>query len=67
MGLLAKLHYGVAELLDEATVVSYTATRECKTISSRFMVCIDVLTVPPWMCMYLFGVKSISLGFFNHD
>lgn len=36
-GLLAKLHYGVTELLDEATGVLYSATGGCKDISLRFV------------------------------
>ncbi|CAL5419129.1 unnamed protein product [Camellia sinensis] len=36
-GLLAKLHYGVAQLLDEAIVILPSATRECKDISARFV------------------------------
>lgn len=41
-GLLAKLHYGVTQFLDEATGVLYSTTGECKDISSRFLVCIHV-------------------------
>ncbi|XP_004297136.1 PREDICTED: programmed cell death 6-interacting protein [Fragaria vesca subsp. vesca] len=33
-GLLAKLHYGIVELLDEATDSLHTASMECKDISS---------------------------------
>lgn len=40
MGLLAKLHHGVAELLDEAAGVLNTASRECNDISSRIVVCV---------------------------
>ncbi|KAK9276233.1 hypothetical protein L1049_005764 [Liquidambar formosana] len=36
-GLLAKLHYGVTQLLDEATSVLYSATGGCKDISLRFV------------------------------
>ncbi|KAM3691377.1 hypothetical protein ACJW31_08G010800 [Castanea mollissima] len=36
VGLLAKLHYGVTQLLDEAYDILYKETRECKDISSRF-------------------------------
>lgn len=36
-GLLAKLHYGVTQFLDEATGVLYSTTGECKDISSRFL------------------------------
>ena len=39
VGLLAKLHYGVTQLLDEAYDMLYKETRECKDISSRFAVC----------------------------
>ncbi|KAJ7954066.1 BRO1 domain-containing protein [Quillaja saponaria] len=35
--LLAKLHRGVAQFLEEASGVLYTATRECKDISSRIL------------------------------
>lgn len=34
--LLAKLHYGVRDFLDEALVILHSATKECKDISSRF-------------------------------
>ncbi|CAL2232221.1 unnamed protein product [Prunus armeniaca] len=37
VGLLAKLHHGVAELLDEAAGVLNTASRECNDISSRIV------------------------------
>lgn len=39
MGLLAKLHQGVVELLEEAAGALHTATMECKDLSSRFVVC----------------------------
>ncbi len=42
IGLLAKLHYGVTQFLDEAYDILYKATRECKDISSRFVVCVDI-------------------------
>jgi hypothetical protein len=35
---LAKLHHGVVQLLDEADGILNTATRECRDISSRFVV-----------------------------
>lgn len=35
--LLAKLHYGVVQLLDEATLSSYSAVKECKDISVRLL------------------------------
>jgi len=38
-GVLAKLHYGVVELLSEATSAIHSGTGEGKTISSRFLVC----------------------------
>lgn len=38
MGLLAKLHYGVTELVGEVAGVLYTVTEECKYISSCFVV-----------------------------
>ncbi|EXB49711.1 hypothetical protein L484_006260 [Morus notabilis] len=37
ISLLAKLHHGVAEFLDEAAVILYAAIGECKDISSRFV------------------------------
>ncbi|KAE8100756.1 hypothetical protein FH972_018619 [Carpinus fangiana] len=37
IGLLAKLHHGVVQLLDEADGILNTATRECRDISSRFV------------------------------
>ncbi|PQQ09642.1 pH-response regulator protein palA/RIM20 [Prunus yedoensis var. nudiflora] len=37
VGLLAKLHHGVAELLDDAAGVLNTASRECNDISSRIV------------------------------
>ncbi|GLT34492.1 hypothetical protein SLA2020_090020 [Shorea laevis] len=37
VGLLAKLHYGVAEFLGEAISVLYSVAGECKDISPRFM------------------------------
>ncbi|KVH97618.1 BRO1 domain-containing protein [Cynara cardunculus var. scolymus] len=37
-GLLAKLHYGVVQLFDEATDFFSTAARECKDISPSLMV-----------------------------
>ncbi|PRQ40410.1 putative BRO1 domain-containing protein [Rosa chinensis] len=37
VGLLAKLHHGVVELLDEAACALHTASMECKDISSRFV------------------------------
>ncbi|KAK4430182.1 hypothetical protein Salat_1318900 [Sesamum alatum] len=36
-GLLAKLHYGVTEFLNEATDALQVATKECKDISSRLL------------------------------
>ncbi|XP_052200269.1 uncharacterized protein LOC127806794 [Diospyros lotus] len=36
-GLLAKLHNGVVQLLDEAAVILYSATKECKDISVQFV------------------------------
>lgn len=36
-GLLAKLHYGVTQLLDEATGVLYSVAAGCKDISLRFV------------------------------
>ncbi|XAR65399.1 hypothetical protein NMG60_11009518 [Bertholletia excelsa] len=36
-GLLAKLHYGVVQLLEEALVVLHSATKDCNDISFRFM------------------------------
>ncbi|XVE91388.1 hypothetical protein REPUB_Repub01dG0005400 [Reevesia pubescens] len=36
VGLLAKLHYGITDLLGEATAILYSNTRECKDIS-RFL------------------------------
>lgn len=36
-GLLAKLHYGVVQLLDEADGILNGATRECRDISSHFL------------------------------
>ncbi|KAF8407846.1 hypothetical protein HHK36_006983 [Tetracentron sinense] len=36
-GLLAKLHHGITQLLDEATGVLHSATGECKVISVRFV------------------------------
>ncbi|CAK9176222.1 unnamed protein product [Ilex paraguariensis] len=36
-GLLAKLHYGVIQSLDEATGILHSSTREFKDISSRFV------------------------------
>ncbi|PSR91195.1 BRO1 domain-containing protein [Actinidia chinensis var. chinensis] len=36
-GLLSKLHYGVAQLLDEATVILHSATKECKDFSARLV------------------------------
>lgn len=36
-GLLAKLHFGVVQLLDEAHVILHSATKECKDISARFV------------------------------
>uniref|UniRef100_A0A5B7ASP1 BRO1 domain-containing protein n=1 Tax=Davidia involucrata TaxID=16924 RepID=A0A5B7ASP1_DAVIN len=35
--LLAKLHYGITQLLDEATVILHSATKECKDLSVRFV------------------------------
>ncbi|XP_050375137.1 uncharacterized protein LOC126792718 [Argentina anserina] len=37
VGLLAKLHYGVVGLLNEATDALHTASMECKDISSRLV------------------------------
>ncbi|KAJ0094074.1 hypothetical protein Patl1_16490 [Pistacia atlantica] len=37
VALLGKLHYGVAEMLGEATDILYSSNGECKDISSRFM------------------------------
>lgn len=37
ISLLAKLHHGVSEFLDEAAVILYAAIGECKDISSRFV------------------------------
>ncbi|KAE8716067.1 hypothetical protein F3Y22_tig00110156pilonHSYRG00316 [Hibiscus syriacus] len=37
VGLLAKLHYGIIELLGEATAILYSNTGECKDISSSFL------------------------------
>lgn len=45
ISLLAKLHHGVSEFLDEAAVILYAAIGECKDISSRFVVCKHVQTV----------------------
>ena len=39
ISLLAKLHHGIADMLDEAAIVLYAAIGECKDISSRFVVC----------------------------
>lgn len=36
--LLAKLHYGVVQLLDEATVILHSVTEDRKDISARFVV-----------------------------
>ncbi|KAI8539199.1 hypothetical protein RHMOL_Rhmol09G0162700 [Rhododendron molle] len=36
-GLLAKLHFGVSQLLDEAHYILHSATQECKDISGRFV------------------------------
>ncbi|KAL7001219.1 hypothetical protein U1Q18_002372 [Sarracenia purpurea var. burkii] len=36
-GLLAKLHYGVAQLFDQANVILHSPTKECKDISVRFV------------------------------
>lgn len=36
-GLLAKLHYGVVQLLVDATVISYSTAKECRDISVRFL------------------------------
>ncbi|OMP06819.1 hypothetical protein COLO4_07880 [Corchorus olitorius] len=37
VALLAKLHYGITELLGEATAILYSNNGECKDISSRFL------------------------------
>ncbi|KAB1221119.1 BRO1 domain-containing protein BROX [Morella rubra] len=37
VGLLAKLHYGVTQLLDEAEGALYAGTRDCRDISSRLV------------------------------
>lgn len=37
VALLGKLHYGVAEILGEATNILYSTNGECKDISSRFL------------------------------
>lgn len=42
---MAKLHHGVAELLDEAAAVLDTTKIECKNICSQIVVCIYVLSV----------------------
>ncbi|XP_057481873.1 uncharacterized protein LOC130768774 isoform X2 [Actinidia eriantha] len=52
-GLLSKLHYGVAQLLDEATVILHSATKECKDISTRFV-----------MALKLQVRLGLQLGFF---
>ncbi|KAJ4961297.1 hypothetical protein NE237_021207 [Protea cynaroides] len=36
-GLLAKLHYGITELLDEASGVLHLALKDCKDISARIL------------------------------
>ncbi|KAG5532499.1 hypothetical protein RHGRI_026950 [Rhododendron griersonianum] len=36
-GLLAKLHFGVSQLLDEAHFILHSTTKECKDISGRFV------------------------------
>lgn len=54
ISLLAKLHHGVAEFLDEAAVILYAAIGECKDISSRFVVCRNFLTI-------LFSIVSTYL------
>ena len=41
-GLLAKLHYGVVQFLEEATGILYSMNGEYKDISSRFLVCIHI-------------------------
>lgn len=50
-GLLAKLHYGVVEMLGEAIDVLYSANGQCKDISSRFMEFI-------WSCKALHELRS---------
>lgn len=40
-GLLSKLHYGVVQLLDEATDFYSTAAKECIDISPGLMVSTD--------------------------
>lgn len=40
-GLLAKLHYGVVQLFNEATNCLVIAEKECKDISPKLMVCIS--------------------------
>ena len=42
---LAKLHYGVVELLSDATSAIQSGTGEGKTISSRFLVCMQCMVV----------------------
>ncbi|KAK8604422.1 hypothetical protein V6N13_099364 [Hibiscus sabdariffa] len=37
VGLLAKLHYGIVELLGEATAILYSNTKECKNFSLSFL------------------------------
>lgn len=51
VGLLAKLHYGVAEMLGEAIDVLYSANGQCKDISSHFMEFI-------WSCKALHELRS---------
>ncbi|KAK3041263.1 hypothetical protein RJ639_001365 [Escallonia herrerae] len=53
--LLAKLHYGVVQLLDEAMVVLHSATEDCKDISGRFLeyisCCKDLYELRSYKCL----------------
>lgn len=42
-GLLAKLHYGVCEFLNEAIHILHSATKQCKDISSLTVCLVDLL------------------------
>ncbi|RVW65096.1 hypothetical protein CK203_034934 [Vitis vinifera] len=75
-GLLAKLHYGVTQFLDEATGVLYSTTGECKDISSRFLMewqlvfAIDALPCSTWRLtatLMCFDAAAFALDWFSNN